>query len=332
MRVLVSGGAGYIGSVTSECLLSAGHEVVVLDNLSRGHRSAVPPGTPLIVGDVRDRVRVTALLREHRCECVMHFSAASLVGESMREPGEYFGNNVVGMASLLEGMRAAGVRKIIFSSTAATYGEPETVPIPEEAPVRPTNPYGESKAMSERMLAWYREIHGFRHAALRYFNAAGASREHGEDHEPETHLIPLALRAAAGSGGRAGEPPALSLFGTDYPTPDGTCVRDYVHVLDLAQAHIRALERLEELEESVFNLGNGEGYSVREVVSSVERVTGRRVPVIEAPRRPGDPARLVASSARARRLLGWKPEHAELDRIVGDAWAWMSSHPEGYGD
>ena len=326
MRVLVTGGAGYIGSVTAERLMAAGHGVVVLDNLCRGHRSAVPKGAPLVSGDVRDRERVSHLLRDERIECVMHFSASSLVGESMRDPGEYFGNNVVGMVELLRAMAAASVGRIIFSSTAATYGEPQRVPITEDAPVRPTNPYGESKAIAERMLAWYRAIHGVRYAALRYFNAAGASRDHGEDHSPETHLIPLALSAAAG------QTPPLPIFGADYPTPDGTCVRDYIHVIDLAQAHILALEQLDALEESIFNLGNGEGYSVREVVSAVERVTGRRVPVTEAPRRAGDPARLVASSDRARRVLGWEPQHAQLDAIVADAWEWKQRFPDGYGD
>jgi UDP-glucose 4-epimerase len=326
VKVLVTGGAGYIGSVAGEALQRAGHAVGVLDNLSRGHRSAVPPGAPLEVGDVRARQSVADLLRRERIDCVMHFSAASLVGESMRDPGEYFDNNVIGMVQLLRAMVDAGTPKIIFSSSAATYGEPDRVPIPEEHPVRPTNPYGESKVMAERLLHWFREVHGLRVAALRYFNAAGATETRGEDHAVETHLIPLALAAAAGTG------PSLPLFGRDYPTPDGTCVRDYVHVSDLADAHIRALERLDDLGEWVFNLGNGEGYSVAEVVRSVERVTGRPVPVRDAPRRPGDPARLVASSDRARRLLGWAPARPGIDAIVGDAWAWMQRFPHGYGD
>jgi UDP-glucose 4-epimerase len=300
VNVLVSGGAGYIGSVTAEMLLGAGHRVVVVDNLTRGHRSAVPEGAAFAQADVRDQASMGAVLGEHGIGCVMHFSASSLVGESMTDPGEYFGNNVVGVIRLLEAMHNQGVRDFIFSSTAATYGEPKEVPIPEDAPVRPTNPYGESKATAERILRWYETIHGFRFAALRYFNAAGASRDHGEDHDPETHLIPLALSAAAG------ERESLAIFGRDYPTPDGTCVRDYIH--------------------------NGEGYSVLEVLSAVERVTGRQVPAVDAPRRPGDPARLVASSERARKVLGWKPKRARLDEIVGDAWAWKQRFPQGYGD
>ncbi len=324
VKVLVSGGAGYIGSVTAELLLAEGHEVAVADNLSRGHRDAVPEGAYFHEGDVRDLEAMEGLLRDRGIECVMHFCASSLVGESMRNPGEYFGNNVIGVIRLLQAMEKTGVDRFIFSSTAATYGEPEEVPITEDAPVRPTNPYGESKATAERILAWYEAIHGLRFAALRYFNAAGASRDHGEDHEPETHLIPLALEAAAGERDR------LDIFGQDYPTPDGTCIRDYIHVLDLALAHILALDKLGEVEERVFNLGNGEGYSVREVIQSVERVTGRKVPTRDAPRRPGDPARLVASSERARRVLGWKPQHAALDQIVGDAWAWKQRFPRGY--
>ncbi|MFC1573355.1 UDP-glucose 4-epimerase GalE [Candidatus Eisenbacteria bacterium] len=326
MRVLVSGGAGYIGSVTAEVLLKSGHEVVVLDNLSRGHRAAVPTGATFAEGDVRRQDAVRQLLEDHRIECVMHFSASSLVGESMVDPGEYFGNNVVGVARLLEAMRHTGADRFIFSSTAATYGEPDEVPIREDSPVRPTNPYGESKAICERMLQWYESIHGIRFAALRYFNAAGASEEHGEDHEPETHLIPLALRAVSG------EIVELQIFGRDYPTPDGTCVRDYIHVLDLADAHILALERLGDLGERFFNLGNGAGYSVLDVVQAVERVAGKPVPVKDAPRRPGDPARLVASADRARTVLGWNPQRAELDRIVGDAWAWKTRFPNGYAD
>jgi UDP-glucose 4-epimerase len=326
VKILVSGGAGYIGSVTAELLLDRGHAVVVVDNLTRGHRSAVPAGARFIEEDIRNLDRMTAVLGDLAIECVMHFSAASLVGESMRDPGEYFGNNVVGVIRLLEAMARARTSRFIFSSTAATYGEPERVPITEDEPVRPTNPYGESKAMCERVLAWYETVHGIHHAALRYFNAAGASAAHGEDHEPETHLIPLALASAAG------EREALAIFGCDYATPDGTCIRDYIHVLDLAAAHVLALEKLGAMSERVFNLGNGNGYSVMEVVQSVGRVTGRAVPTRDAPRRPGDPARLVASSARARAVLGWEPQHAELDGIIRDAWLWKQGHPHGYGD
>ena len=323
MRILVTGGAGYIGSVTAEMLLAAGHAVVVLDNLSRGHRDAVPAGARLVIGDVRDGQEASALMRRERTDCVMHFCAASLVGESMVHPGHYFGNNVVGVIRLLQAMQAAEVRRFIFSSSAAVYGEPESVPIVEDAAVRPTNPYGESKATAERMLEWYRRLHGFRYASLRYFNAAGASAEHGEDHAPETHLIPLALQAAAG------ERAALQIYGRDYPTPDGTCIRDYIHVCDLADAHMRALDRLDTLETPVFNLGNGAGYSVLEVIAAVERVTGRKAPVEDTPRRPGDPARLVASAARARETLGWVPVR-KLDEIVADAWRWKQRYPHGY--
>ena len=325
MRVLVTGGAGYIGSVTSEVLIEAGHEVTVLDNLSRGHREAVPEGAGFIQADVRDLETVRRAIRERRIECVMHFCAWSLVGESMKDPGAYFENNVVGMSRLLQAMVEGGAWGIIFSSSAATYGEPEEIPITEDHPRRPTNPYGESKLMCETMLEWYRRIHDLRFVSLRYFNAAGASEAHGEDHHPETHLIPLALRAASGEG----EP--LKIFGRDYPTPDGTCIRDYIHVLDLADAHVLALEKLNEIGGAFFNLGNGSGYSVLEVVETVGRVVGKRVPAVDAPRRPGDPARLVASSERARRILGWRPSRNQLERIVEDAWKWRQRFPRGYG-
>ncbi|MBD3236662.1 MAG: UDP-glucose 4-epimerase GalE [Candidatus Eisenbacteria bacterium] len=327
MKVLVTGGAGYIGSVAAEMLIEAGHAVVVLDNLSRGHRAAVPPEATLRIGDIRLQQEVAGLLRSEKVDCVMHFAASSLVGESMEHPGDYFDNNVIGILRLLEAMRETGIDRIIFSSTAATYGEPRQIPIRESDPVEPTNPYGESKAISERILSWYRRVHRFRYASLRYFNAAGASEAHGEDHAPETHLIPLALEAAAGRRSH------LGIFGDDYGTPDGTCIRDYIHVCDLADAHIRALELLEQLDgkdEAVFNLGNGEGYSVREVVAAVERVTDHEVPVRNLPRRPGDPARLVASAERARAVLGWRPRRTTLDQIVGDAWSWMQRHPDGY--
>ena len=297
-----------------------------MDNLSKGHRSAIPAGALFIEEDVRSVGPVEAILREEKIECVMHFPASSLVGESMKEPGKYFANNVCGVQNLLDGMVACGTRRFIFSSTAATYGQPDETPITEAAPVRPTNPYGESKAICERMLHWYREIHGIEYAALRYFNAAGASGEHGEDHDPETHLIPIALDTVCGIG------KSLAVFGTDYSTADGTCVRDYIHVEDLAQAHIAALTKLGEIPENIFNLGNGSGYSVREVIASVERVTGRKVPVRDAPRRAGDPATLVASSARANRYLGWKPKKPALDDIIRDAWDWKQRFPQGYGD
>ncbi|MFB3909893.1 MAG: UDP-glucose 4-epimerase GalE [Candidatus Eisenbacteria bacterium] len=326
MRILVTGGAGYIGSVTSEILAGRGDRLTILDDLSRGHRGAVPPGADLEVGSTLDGSLVSRIFGRDRPEAVLHFAASSQVGESMRDPGLYFRNNVAGILSLLEACVAHDCRIFLFSSSAATYGDPETIPIPEEAPTRPTNPYGESKRICEQMLEWYRAVHGLRFGSLRYFNAAGASEERGEDHEPETHLIPLALQAALGAG------PPLAVFGTDYPTPDGTCVRDYIHVLDLADAHVRALDRLRDADRLILNLGNGEGFSVLEVVAAIERVTGCKVPWSASPRRPGDPPRLVASSEKARSQLGWVPRYASIDAIVGTALAWMERHPNGYGD
>jgi UDP-glucose 4-epimerase len=324
MRVVVTGGAGYIGSVTVHELLRAGHEVVVVDDLSRGHRSAVPPGVRLVIGGHGDRAVLDELLPG--AGCVMHFSACSIVPESMRYPGKYFRNNVADGLTLLEAMVDHGVRRFVFSSTAATYGEPEVVPIAESAPTNPTNPYGASKLMFERLIEWYERIHGVRSVRLRYFNAAGAIPEAGEDHTPETHLIPIALDVARGRVER------LEIYGDDYPTPDGTCVRDYIHVRDLARAHVLALGRLDDGASGVFNLGNGNGFSVREVVAVAAEVASREVPAVVAPRRPGDPPILVASSERAARELGWAPEHPDLREIVRSAWEWMSAHPDGYPD
>ena len=324
MRVLVTGGAGYIGSVACEALLDRGYSVHVVDDLSRGHRGAVPAGAHLEVCSTLDRETLRALLERERPEGVLHFAASSLVGESMRDPGLYFRNNIGGMISLLDACVAAGCDRVLLSSSAATYGDPGVVPILEDAPTRPTNPYGESKLICEQILEWYRRVHGIRYGSLRYFNAAGATAERGEDHEPETHLIPLALRAAMGLG----DP--LQVFGTDYPTEDGTCIRDYIHVADLADAHLLALDKLRSTDRLVLNLGNGSGFSVLRVIHAVESVTGRAVPRTSAPRREGDPPRLVASSARARELLGWKPRHGSLETIVETAAAWMQRHPEGY--
>jgi UDP-glucose 4-epimerase len=324
MRVVVTGGAGYIGSVTVHELLRAGHEVVIVDDLSRGHRSAVPPGVRLVIGGHGDRAVLDEVLSG--AGCVMHFSAHSIVPESMRYPGKYFRNNVADGLTLLEAMVDHGVRRLVFSSTAATYGEPDVVPIAESAPTRPTNPYGTSKLMFERLIEWYERIHGIRSVRLRYFNAAGAIPEAGEDHTPETHLIPIALDAARGRVER------LEIYGDDYPTPDGTCVRDYIHVQDLARAHVLALDRLDDGVSGVFNLGNGNGFSVREVVEVAAEVAGRDVPTVVAPRRPGDPPILVASSEKARRELGWQPEHPDLREIVRSAWEWMTAHPDGYPD
>lgn len=324
MRILVTGGAGYIGSVTAHFLVQGGHEVRVLDDLSRGHRSAVPDGATLTVGDHGDPRVLAELLPG--TDCVMHFSAHSLVPESMEDPGKYFTNNVSKGVELLEAMVRHGVPRFVFSSTAATYGQPDESPITESAPHAPTNPYGHSKLMFERILEWYHELHGIRSARLRYFNAAGAIPEAGEDHTPETHVIPIALEVAQGKRDK------MMVYGGDYPTPDGSCVRDYVHVADLAQAHIRALERVDDIGTDVFNLGNGSGFSVKELVAVVAEVTGRAIPAEVAPRRPGDPATLVASSAKAREVLGWSPEYPELSDIVRTAWEWTQAHPDGYPD
>jgi UDP-glucose 4-epimerase len=327
MRVLVTGGAGYIGSVVAEELLQAGHQVVVFDNLSRGHRQAVPKNAELVVGDLADRECLDRLFRSRAIDAVMHFAALIEAGESMKAPEEFFRNNTANALTLLEAMLAARVKRFVFSSTAALFGNPECTPIEEDDPVRPTNAYGESKLLVERMLAWFHQIHGLRYASLRYFNAAGASRpDKGEAHQPETHLIPRILQVALGRAEH------VNIFGTDYPTPDGTCIRDYIHVSDLARAHLLALEALA-LENSsplIYNLGNGQGFSVRQVVEVARIVTGHPVPVIESPRRAGDPAVLIASSERIRRDLGWRPKFPDLKTIVESAWRWHRTQPDGY--
>ncbi len=324
MNVLVAGGAGYIGSVVTAALLEAGHHPVVLDNLSHGHRAAVPASVPFIEADLADRARIESALREHRTEAVLHFAAFIEAGESMREPARFFRNNSACTLNLLEAMLAAGVNKIVFSSTAALFGNPERTPISENDPLHPTNPYGESKLIVEQMLSWFHQIHGLRYAALRYFNAAGATETLGEAHHPETHLIPLVLQVAAGKR------PSIAVYGTDYPTHDGTCVRDYIHVSDLADAHVLALNALREHTRVVYNLGNGRGFSVREVIETARRVTGHAIPAVDSPRRPGDPAILVASSERIKQELGWKPKFADLDSIISSAWRWHQLHPKGY--
>ncbi|HOC17584.1 MAG TPA: UDP-glucose 4-epimerase GalE [Vicinamibacterales bacterium] len=323
--VLVTGGAGYIGSHAVKALCEAGRRVVVYDDLSEGHRAAVP-GVDLVEGDTGDLSRLREAIATRGVTAVMHFAAWTAVGESVAEPAGYYRNNVGGTLAVLEAMAREKVRVFIFSSTAAVFGEPEQVPIDEHHPARPINPYGETKLVVERALPHYERAYGIRSVCLRYFNAAGADPAGtlGEDHHPERHLIPLALRAATG-----GTP--LQVFGSDYPTPDGTCLRDYVHVTDLAQAHLLALDGLEAGSPStVYNLGNGRPYSVREVIAAVERVTGRPVPYALGPRRPGDPAVLYASSARIKAELGWKPRYEELDTIVRTAWAWLEAHPNGY--
>ena len=325
MKVLVTGGAGYIGSVVCGELLRAGHQVVVLDNLSHGHREAVPKQAELVVAELADRDKLDALLRSGRFDAVMHFAALIEAGESMKAPEQFFRNNTATTLTLLEAMLAAGVRRFVFSSTAALFGNPNRTPIEEDDPVHPTNAYGESKLLVERMLAWFHQIHGLRYASLRYFNAAGAaSVECGEAHQPETHLIPRILNVALGKAEHA------TIFGTDYPTADGTCVRDYIHVSDLASAHLLALHGLENAEKLIYNLGNGQGFSVRQMIDVARKVTGRNIPVVEAPRRDGDPAVLIASSAKIRRDLGWLPKFADLESIVESAWQWHLSNPEGF--
>ena len=320
MRVLVTGGAGYVGSVVVEELLAAGHEVVAYDNLDKGHRDAVVAPARLIEGDVLDAARLTETLRRERTDAVVHMAADSLVGESMTDPARYYRTNVSGGLVLLDCLRAAGVNALVFSSSAAVYGAPESQPIQEDAPLAPTNPYGETKLAFERALRWYDEAFGVRGVSLRYFNAAGASERNGERHEPETHLIPHVLDAAAGTRD------SVMVFGEDYPTPDGTCVRDYVHVIDLAAAHVLALGALVTGQAmTVYNLGcGGAGASVREVIDAARRVTGREVTVRVGPRRAGDPPVLVAASDRIRRELGWKPKYPRLDDIVESAWRWRT--------
>ena len=323
MNVFVTGGAGYIGSVCVEELINAGHAVTVFDNLSEGHRSAVDPRARFLLGDLADRELIARSVSEAKAEAVIHFAANALVGESMQNPGKYFRNNVAHGLNLLEAAVAARVRKFVFSSTCATYGVPETMPMDESLPQRPVNPYGESKLMFERMLQWYQQLHGLEFVAFRYFNAAGASKKFGEHHRVETHLIPNVLKVALGQREHC------EIFGTNYPTPDGTCIRDYIHIVDLAQAHILALAPGKR---GFFNLGNGSGYSVREVIQACERISGHSIKTIEQPRRDGDPPRLVAAAAKATRELDWRPKFPKLDDIVATAWDWHRRHPQGYRD
>jgi len=321
VKVLVTGGAGYIGSVTTERLLDSGHEAVVFDSLERGHRAAVDRRAGFVKGDLRDKRKITSAMADVKPDAVMHFAAYALVGESMEKPEMYFGNNLAGGVNLAEAMLGAGVKKIVFSSTCATYGQPEQVPITEDERQRPTNPYGESKLLLEKVLGWYRQLHGFQTVFLRYFNACGATEKFGEDHDPETHIIPIVLQVALGKREK------VTIYGEDYDTPDGTCLRDYIHIVDLAQAHILALTSAVS---GPFNLGNGNGYSVKEVIETARQVTGHPIPAAVGPRRPGDPARLVAAAKKARETLGWKPRYGDLRSIVESAWNWHRAHPEGY--
>ena len=325
MKILVTGGAGYIGSIVVEQLIARREQVVVFDNLYQGHRAAVHPAASFVQGDLADRAALDAVLAEHRPEAIMHFASHTLVGESMQNPFLYIGDNVTNGLNLLQGAVQHGVRRFILSSTANLFDQPEHMPIAETERIVPGSPYGESKYILERLLHWMDRIYGLRFAALRYFNACGASAERGEDHHPELHLIPIILEVARGKREK------VTIFGDDYPTPDGTCVRDYIHVLDLAQAHILALYALDRGSRT-YNLGNGTGFSVKQVVETVRQVTGLPIPVEIGPRRPGDPAVLVASSEAIRRELGWTPQHTRLDAIVESAWRWHLAHPDGYGD
>ena len=323
MKVFVTGGAGYIGSICVEQLLGAGHEVTVFDNLTEGHRLAIDPAAKFIEGDLQHREEIAEAMRRIAPDAVMHFAANALVGESMQNPSKYFRNNVAAGVNLLDAMVEAGVKHFVFSSTCATFGTPERVPIDETLPQNPINPYGESKLLFKKILRWYDEIHSLRYVALRYFNAAGASEKYGEDHRIETHLIPNVLKVALG------QKEYVSVFGTDYETPDGTCIRDYIHIFDLAQAHMLALS----VEQSAkYNLGTGGGTSVREIVACCERISGCPIAVREEPRRAGDPARLIAGSDKIQRELGWRPKYQAIDKIVESAWAWHQRHPGGYGD
>jgi UDP-glucose 4-epimerase len=322
MKILVVGGAGYIGSVCTELLLDDGHAVCVFDNLSEGHRSAVDSRAEFSEGDLADPDEIRSALTAFRPEAVMHFAASALVPESMTNPSKYFRNNIANGLNLLDAMVATGVNQFVFSSTCAIFGPPERLPIDETLPKNPINPYGESKLAFEKILRWYDEIHGLRFVALRYFNAAGASENFGEEHRVETHLIPNVLKVALGQKSH------VEIYGTDYDTPDGTCIRDYIHILDLSRAHILALSAPKS---EFYNLGTGGGTSVREVIESCRKITGRDIPVVEKPRRPGDPARLVAGSEKVQRELGWRPKFQNIDAIIESAWRWHQKFPNGYG-
>lgn len=328
MTVLVTGGAGYIGSHTVAALLDRNEDVVIIDNLQQGYRKSVLGGK-LYEGDIRDSAFLTKVFKENKMDAVIHFAANSLVGESMQNPGKYYHNNVYGTLNLLESMKAFDVNRIVFSSTAAAYGEPEQVPIQEADRTLPTNAYGETKLAMEKMMKWFDTAHGIQYTALRYFNAAGAhqSGKIGEDHNPETHLIPIILQTALGQRSH------ISIFGDDYPTDDGTCIRDYIHVMDLADAHIAALDHLRSGgDSSVYNLGSGNGFSVKEVIETARRITGKDIPVKMEGRRAGDPAVLVASSEKIKKELGWQPRRKQLETMIQDAWNWHKDHPNGYGE
>ena len=322
-KILVAGGAGYIGSACTEYLLDRDYEVTVLDALFTGHRDAVDPRAKFVKGDLAERDELIELCKREKFDAVMHFAAFSLVGESMKDPSKYFRNNLANAINLADAAVASGVGAFVFSSTAATFGIPESVPITEESPQKPINPYGESKLCFEKVLQWYSEIYGLKYAALRYFNAAGATEIHGEDHRPESHLIPLILQTIRGKRDK------FMLFGDDYDTPDGSCIRDYIHILDLAQAHEKALYAKES---GHYNLGTGNGLSVFEIIRAAEEVTGKKLNFEIVPRRPGDPPRLIAGSGRAREMLGWKPEFENVSAIIESAWKWQLANPDGYAE
>ncbi len=326
MKILVTGAAGYIGSVVTEQLVEQGHRVVALDNLKNGHRAAVHPDAEFVEGDLLDAAWLHSFLHAKLPDAVVHLAAEALIDVSMRDPGLFFRVNVTGGLNLLDAMVAASVQRIVFSSTAAIYGEQRFMPITEDAPHLPVNPYGESKLMFERILEWYHAAHGLRYIILRYFNACGATERFGECHLPETHILPTLFEVALGRRR------AFQIFGTDYDTPDGTCIRDYIHVADIAQAHALALKEVDRIEARFYNMGNGNGYSNQQVVEAVRQVTGCEIPVIPSPRRPGDPARLIASSDRIRAELGWNPRYPKLMTMVSTAWAWQQKHPRGYED
>ena len=324
MNIFVTGGAGYIGSATAEALLKAGHSVTIYDSLVTGHRAALPGGARFVEAPLEDRRALAKALTQQAFDAVMHFAAFIEAGESMKDPGRFYFNNLSNSLSLIETAHLAGITRFVFSSTAAVYRSSDA-PLTEDSPLGPTNVYGHTKLMVEQTLDWYRQVHGLHFAALRYFNACGALPGRGEAHQPESHLIPLVLCVALGQSD------AASIFGTDYPTPDGTCIRDYIHIADLVDAHLLALNALAESDRLVYNIGSGHGFSVREVIEMARKVTGHPIPVVESPRRPGDSPRLVASSAKIRRELGWQPQHTELQDIIGSAWEWHKSHPKGYG-
>jgi UDP-glucose 4-epimerase len=326
MRILVTGAAGYIGSVVTEQLVEQGHQVTALDNLSNGHLLAIHPGSKFVQLDLLDADALKSLLKNNPVDAVVHLAAEALIDVSMRDPGLFYRANVVAGMNLLDAMIGAGVTRLVFSSTAATYGEPETIPITEESKQKPVNPYGETKLAFEKMMDWYRIAYGLKYVTLRYFNACGATERFGEFHVPETHIIPILFDVVLG------QRETFSLYGTDYDTPDGTCIRDYIHVVDIAWAHVLALSKIDTVNARAFNMGNKAGYSNREVIRAVRQVTGHPIPYKDAPRRPGDPARLVASSDRIRAELGWTPKYPELEAMVETAWAWRKKHPKGYED